>query len=128
MRIHNTEIDPTTITRLTIEHAHGMIDLSGDVARAAMAQIRRVKVDRPARGYTRPTIPDGYISPTAVRILRALVAGPLTVEAASIATGLSLAAAGRVLAGLGDRVVRTGGGRRGDPFVYALAPSSSPVA
>ena len=125
MRIHNTEIDPTTITRLTIEHGAGLLDLSGDHARAAIAQLRRLaEPKRPARGYKQPTKPTD-LHPTAVQMLRILHdGGPLTVEAASIASGLSPAAAARTLASLGDRVVRSGGGRRGDPFIYDVAPAS----
>ena len=123
MRVHNTEIDPTTITRLVIEHGAGFLDLTGDQARAAVAQMRRLsEPTRPAKGYKQPSEEPKPLHPTAVAMLRIVRgAGPLTVEAAAIASGLSPAAAARVLVGLGDRVKRTGAGRRGDPFCYSVA-------
>ena len=126
MKVHNTEIDPTTITRLTIEHGTGLLDLSGDHARAAIAQLRRTaEPTRPARGYRRPAAEPVGLHPTAAAMLETVrKGGPLTVEAASIASGLCPAAAARTLASLGDRVTRSGSGRRGDPFVYAVVPAS----
>ena len=121
MRVHNTEIDPTTITRLTIEHGTGLLDLSGEQARAAIAQLRRLaEPTRPARGYRRPAAEPVGLHPTAAAMLETVRKGPLTVEAASIASGLCPAAAARTLASLGDRVTRSGSGRRGDPFVYGV--------
>jgi hypothetical protein len=89
VRIHNTEIDPTTITRLRIVHAHGELDLGGAHAVAAMQAIRRVaprggKVGRPdtARAAIRVALADGQ---------------SLTVSALAALTGLSRSRIGCVV-------------------------------
>jgi hypothetical protein len=43
MIIHGQTIDPTTITRLRIVHAHGELDLGGAHAVEALRAIRRVQ-------------------------------------------------------------------------------------
>jgi hypothetical protein len=82
MIIHNTEIDPTTITRLRIVHRDGELDLCGAHAVEALRAIRRVR-PKPSKGKPgpKPAITD------AVRL--ALTGETGTVGDLAAATGLS---------------------------------------
>ena len=118
MIIHNTEIDPTTITRLRIVHRDGELDLCGAHAIAAMQAIRRVaprggKVGRPSSN-NRPAVLRAMAQPAGI-----VDAIPMTLARIAADAGIGVASARNALGQLvEDGEVTTGSApqRRGGPL------------